>query len=192
MSKKKCPICLSGELVHTTKRETYTYKDISIYVDQPGMYCGECGESVLSGEDLKATRQAIHDLHAKGDGLLISSEVKRIREKIGFTQKRAGEFFGGGVNAFSRYERGETRQSKAIDLLLRLFDARPELLSSFHFDGYISVLPEHTPSWRSFSSVKENFHMQVLAGMSAEFPEKLTNMHAVNDNEPQLKMVVNG
>jgi len=53
-------------------------------------------------------------------GYLLPSEVKSIRTRLKLTQHEAGDIFGGGANAFSRYERGEARQSLALDRLLRL------------------------------------------------------------------------
>ncbi len=192
MSSEKCPFCSEGELVRRVEIETYVYKELSVTVDQPGMYCSNCNEAILNGDDLKETRRAIHDLHAQGDGFLTSAEVKQIREKIGFTQKEAGNFFGGGVNAFSRYERGTARQSKAIDILLRLFNARPELLASFHFDGFVSVIPEYSGTWRPFLSIKEHSYMQVVGTTSESSSDNLAYMPTANDSEPQFKMVVNG
>ena len=40
------------------------------------------------------------------------------------TQKKAGELFGGGPKAFSKYERGEAIQNKSLDILMRLINAR--------------------------------------------------------------------
>jgi len=130
MPNEKCPFCSNGELSHRVEPETYSYKGISVTVSQPGMYCNNCDEAIFDGDDLKVSRRAIHDLHAQGDGFLTSSEVKRIREKAGLTQRKADSFFGGGVNAFSRYEQGKARQIRSTDTLLRLLDANPELLST--------------------------------------------------------------
>lgn len=47
---------------------------------------------------------------------------------LGLSQREAGEIFGGGIRALSRYERGETRQGKALDKLLHLLDRYPDLL----------------------------------------------------------------
>jgi len=39
---------------------------------------------------------------------------------LGLTQHAASSIFGGGLNAFSKYERGEVIQSKAMDKLIRV------------------------------------------------------------------------
>jgi HTH-type transcriptional regulator/antitoxin MqsA len=43
-------------------------------------------------------------------------------------QREAAELFGGGVNAFSRYETGKTRPPLALVKLLKVLDRHPELL----------------------------------------------------------------
>lgn len=43
---------------------------------------------------------------ARIDGLLTPGEIKQIRMKLKLTQKQAATIFGGGVNAFNRYEKG--------------------------------------------------------------------------------------
>ena len=43
-------------------------------------------------------------------------------------QREAAEIFGGGVNAFSRYENGKTKPPLALLKLLKVLDRHPELL----------------------------------------------------------------
>jgi len=123
-----CPICGKGKLKRGTRRVPYTFRGNTIEVKQPGEWCNACEEGVLSAEDLAATTRARHDAIAKADGLLTSDEIRRIRTKLELSQAEAGEIFGGGVNAFSRYERGETMQPRALDQLLRLLDKHPKQL----------------------------------------------------------------
>ena len=126
---KKCPFCGKGSLVRKTKQETFKYKGQKLRLPQPGDYCPSCGEGILNGSDLKSTRKAIHDWQAKVDKFLTSDEVKAIRIKLNLTQREAAELFGGGANAFSRYERGEALQLRSTDNLLRLLSKHPTLLS---------------------------------------------------------------
>jgi len=44
------------------------------------------------------------------------------------TQREAARIFGGGLNAFSLYERGKAKLPKSTLLLLKLLDQHPELL----------------------------------------------------------------
>jgi HTH-type transcriptional regulator/antitoxin MqsA len=51
-----------------------------------------------------------------------------LRKKLELDQREAAEIFGGGVNAFSRYENGKTRPPLALSKLLKVLDRHPELL----------------------------------------------------------------
>lgn len=44
-------------------------------------------------------------------------------------QREAAEIFGGGVNAFSRYENGKTRPPLALVKLFKLLDRHPDVLN---------------------------------------------------------------
>jgi HTH-type transcriptional regulator/antitoxin MqsA len=51
-----------------------------------------------------------------------------VRKKLDLDQREAAEIFGGGINAFSRYEAGKTRPSLALVRLLKLLERHPDLL----------------------------------------------------------------
>lgn len=127
-----CPFCGKKSYYHQIKPMTLRYKSHPITVKQPGYWCDECGEGVIGGEDRKATQKELLALRAKIDGLLSPDEVKHIREKLNLTQQKASDVFGGGVNAFSRYERGETPIPRSTSQLLGLLSSHPNLLSELH------------------------------------------------------------
>ena len=54
--------------------------------------------------------------------------IASVRTKLALDQREAAEIFGGGVNAFSRYETGKTRPPLALVKLLRVLERHPELL----------------------------------------------------------------
>jgi len=73
---QKCPLCGEAALRREMRKVAYTYKGVVVEVDQPGQWCGACGEAVLSSEDLAATRKPLHDARARADGLLLSEDVR--------------------------------------------------------------------------------------------------------------------
>ncbi|MCV6637232.1 type II toxin-antitoxin system MqsA family antitoxin [Candidatus Albibeggiatoa sp. nov. NOAA] len=125
---KKCPFCEDGYMQHKTITETYTYKGHSLEIQQSGEFCDHCEEGVLNYNDIKTTEKQIRDFQSEIDGLLTSKDVKRIRKKLKLTQKQAANYFGGGANAFSRYERGEATPMRSTSNLLIVLDKYPELL----------------------------------------------------------------
>jgi len=125
----KCPLCGTGNLVRESRDLSYSYGGRSAIIRQSGDFCTACGEGVFSSDESEQYLAAVSDFRAKVNSEpLVPTEVRRIRKKLGLTQKAAGDIFGGGIRAFSQYERGETRQGKALDQLLRLLDRHPELL----------------------------------------------------------------
>jgi putative zinc finger/helix-turn-helix YgiT family protein len=67
----------------------------------------------------------ILDEQRKINGLLISREIKHIREGFKLTLTEAANLFGEEALAFSRYEKGEAIQSATLDKLLRLVNEIP-------------------------------------------------------------------
>lgn len=126
---ENCPFCGKKSYHHQTKLMTLHYKSHPITIEQPGYWCDGCNEGVIGGEDRKATQKELQTFRAKIDSLLSPEKIKRIREKLNLTQQKASEIFGGGVNAFSRYERGETPVPKPLSQLLQLLYKHPNLLS---------------------------------------------------------------
>ena len=124
----KCPACGHGGMKAKTwdKRISHLGKSVTVHAVS-GHRCPECGEAVYEHESYDRVAAA-------GDGLVKAMrkanppEVRVIREKLGLTQAEAGKVFGGGVNAFSRYERGESKPSTQMRKLLKLAEKHPELV----------------------------------------------------------------
>jgi len=122
-----CPFCEEGILSRQTKNTEYKYKGHSQLLPQPGIYCSTCDEAILEPSDLKYNRIQLQSFKSKVDGLLVPQEVKRIRKSLGLKQGEAAKIFGGGHNAFSRYELGELAVPKSMSLLLKILDQHKEI-----------------------------------------------------------------
>jgi HTH-type transcriptional regulator / antitoxin MqsA len=55
--------------------------------------------------------------------------IVSVRKKLALDQREAAEIFGGGVNAFSRYENGKTKPPLALVKLLKVLNKHPDLLA---------------------------------------------------------------
>jgi len=125
MKKLNCPLCGEKNYSHKTKNVHLTYKGNTLSYKQPGYWCDSCGEGVIEPRDRKVTQKQLMGFRATVDGLLPPDEIKRIRLKLKLTQRKASQLFGGGVNAFSRYEKGEIPIYRATSQLLRLLNKDP-------------------------------------------------------------------
>ena len=60
--------------------------------------------------------------------LLTQALIEYVRKKLALDQREAVEIFGGGVNAFSRYELGKTKPPLALVKLFKILDHHPDLI----------------------------------------------------------------
>ncbi len=120
MKTTQCPICNTGQLQLLKATESIQYKGCLLSVDLEYALCPNCNEEMILTEQIKRNDCRTRDAWRKFDGLLTSNEIITLRNKLGITQQQAAQMFGGGANAFSKYERGEITQSEAMDKLMRL------------------------------------------------------------------------
>jgi len=127
----KCPACAAARLARDTRDLPYTYKGESTVIDSvTGDYCPACGESVLDAEESARVSAVMLEFNKQVNASIIDPAfVASVRKKLALDQREAAEIFGGGVNAFSRYETGKTRPPVALVKLLKVLDRHPELLA---------------------------------------------------------------
>lgn len=130
MSIKKCPACGAPGLVHDVRTLTYTYKGKTAQLEGvEGEFCDTCGDAVLQKEAGDRYGLFMRDFQREVNGEMVDSfSIQRVRKKLHLGQREAGEIFGGGVNAFSRYETGQAKPPVSLVKLLGLLDRHPELL----------------------------------------------------------------
>lgn len=129
--KMTCPICERGELTARVYAHEVNCEDARIQVrGMEHMVCDVCGADPVLPAQAKRNQLRIADARRQHMGLLTGEQIRAVRDKLGLSQPQAADLFGGGANAFSKYERGETLQSISMDRLLRLVAANPNLLPS--------------------------------------------------------------
>lgn len=131
----KCLICESGTLSPKEKALEFEYKDNKTVIPGRQMFeCDLCGESFLNKKDEKELELLLSDARRQIDGLLTSSEIRRIRAKFGMTQTQFAKALRVGEKNFARYETGMAVQGYAMDNLLRSLDHTPKVMESFYQD----------------------------------------------------------
>ena len=127
----KCPSCGAAKLVHDTRDLPYTYKGESTVLPQvTGDFCPACGESIPDAAESRRVSALMREFSKQVNASIVDPEfIIAVRKKLDLDQREAAEIFGGGVNAFSRYENGKTQPPLALIKLLKLLDHHPELLN---------------------------------------------------------------
>jgi HTH-type transcriptional regulator / antitoxin MqsA len=129
--KMKCPSCGGAKLIRDTRDVPYTYKGESTTIpDVTGDFCPACGEVVLNREHGDRYSELMGQFQRQVNAAYVDpGYIVKVRKKLDLDQREAGEIFGGGVNAFSRYENGKTKPPLALVKLLKVLDRHPDLLS---------------------------------------------------------------
>lgn len=126
----KCPICGQADLIHDVRDIPYTYKgETTIIPAVEADFCPACSESITSSEESRRIMAAMQAFQKEVNAQSTDPKhISAIRAKLNLTQQEAGALFGGGVNAFSRYETGKTKPPLALLQLFKILDKHPDLL----------------------------------------------------------------
>lgn len=127
----KCPVCGAAELIHDTRDIPYTYKGESTLISSvTGDFCPACAESILGAAESERVMREMNLFNKQVNASIVDPGfIASVRKKLSLDQKEAAEIFGGGVNAFSRYENGKTKPPLALVKLLKVLDRHPDLLN---------------------------------------------------------------
>ncbi|TKB08819.1 type II toxin-antitoxin system MqsA family antitoxin [Desulforhopalus sp. IMCC35007] len=126
----KCPVCGAVELIHDTRDIPYTYKGETTSIPAvTGDFCPACAESVLDATESDRVMQEMRAFSKQVNAAIVDPKfIAAVRKKLMRDQREAAEIFGGGANAFSRYENGKTKPPLSLVKLLKVLGRHPDLL----------------------------------------------------------------
>ena len=123
-------------------------------------------------------------VHNSEDGSeLTPAKIRAIRERLGLTQVEAGELFGGGPRAFTKYEAGSVKPAASVVTLLRLVEKQPFLLNDLRGGGPRPMPPNSNGSPFEISGE----HIQALG--THRFSELLRTLLSAEAQENALPKV---
>jgi HTH-type transcriptional regulator/antitoxin MqsA len=125
----------TGKLLKRGVRSTVVrYNGLERTIDLPGWYPEDDDDGIISGPDARVSDAALHEMKAEIASLPKPDEIRRIRQRLRLSQRRAGEVLGGGPRAFQKYESGEVVVSRPMANLLLLLDGDPSRLKELLAD----------------------------------------------------------
>lgn len=127
----KCVICGKAEMVRDTRDISHTYKGQTTTIPNvSGEFCTACNESLHNVEESEYLNAAMLAFNKEVNGATVDPAfISDTRKKLKLDQREAAEIFGGGPNAFSRYENGKTKPPLSLVQLFKLLDKHPELIN---------------------------------------------------------------
>jgi len=140
----KCPTCGIGKLVEAVRDIPYTYKgEKTVIKARKGKFCDnrKCREVLLDqDESARMSRQMLEFNKRVNAGLTPIDLISEVREQLNLTQQEAAKVFGGGSNAFSRYESGKTKPPVALVKLFKVLKKHPDLFEEISEGGDRAVV----------------------------------------------------
>ena len=127
----KCPVCGAVELIHDTRDLPYTYKgESTIIAAVTGDFCPACAESILDAAESNRVMREMRAFSKQVNAAIVDPGfITRVRKLLALDQREAAEIFGGGINAFSRYENGKTKPPLALVKQIKVLERHPDLLN---------------------------------------------------------------
>ena len=127
----KCPVCGAAELIHDTRDLPYTYKGETTTIPSvTADFCPACDESITDKAETGRVMREMQAFNKQVNAAIVDPAfILNVRKKLDLGQREAAEIFGGGINAFSRYENGKTKPPLALVKLLKVLDRHPDLLN---------------------------------------------------------------
>src|ERR1700688_4501999 len=125
-----CPTCGIGNLVVAPRELPYSYKGKSTVIKAvTGKFCNnlKCREVVLDIDESARVSKAMLAFNKEVNRELTPIDLlANMRERFKLNQRQAAKVFGGGTNAFSRYESGKTNPPVALIKLFKVLDQHPD------------------------------------------------------------------
>lgn len=117
--------------VKDTRDTSYSYKgEATIIPAVMGDYCPACGEVVIDADESMRVSALMLEFNKQVNASIVDPGfIASVRKKLALDQRETAEIFGGGVNAFSRYENGKTKPPLALIKLLKVLERHPDLLN---------------------------------------------------------------
>ena len=127
----KCPVCGTAELIRDVRDLPYTYKgETTTIANVTGDFCPACAESILDAVESDRVLREMQTFSKQVNAAIVDPGfIAGVRKKLALDQREAAEIFGGGVNAFSRYETGRTKPPLVLVKRLKVLDRHPDLLN---------------------------------------------------------------
>lgn len=142
-AKIQCWACGEGHLTRRHTGKSVTHEGIVGTIDQTSHVCDECGAVLFSEVDVRENKRSWNRFRKSATMAPLGCEIERMRVGAGLTQRRAAELFGGGPVAFSKYENDDLVPDEAMNKLLRLAIAHPDIVRRLEELSGSRVLVRH-------------------------------------------------
>lgn len=164
---ERCPLCEEGRMIPSADL-SYKFRYGPHEYVVGGLQqatCDKCGTSGYLPGQLAHNKARINEYQKSLVKIISPSEIFELRSKHGLSQAQAAQIFGGGANAFSKWERGEVIPTESAAKLLKLALESEDIMNKLateanvklKADDELTVLLSHESSEFKGWIVQRNF-----------------------------------
>ncbi|MDP2197255.1 MAG: type II toxin-antitoxin system MqsA family antitoxin, partial [Sulfurimicrobium sp.] len=128
-SLRPCNVCGEGHLSPNDVWDAVEYKSQHGKIRHYFSVCDVCGVEVADATQTLENKREWVRFRKQVDGVPLGEEIVKMRQRHKLTQAMAGQLFGGGPVAFSKYEHDDFLPDEAMTNLLYLAIHYPETVS---------------------------------------------------------------
>lgn len=136
--KNCCAACGSDKLIAHKENSPVTYKGKQGSIVTLYSSCENCGSETVTDEQSKLNQRLFMEFKKVSEGFLTGAQMRQLRERLCITQSEASLIFGGGPNAFTKYENDDVMQSSSMDKLVRISVDFPDVFEKLKEQSGVS------------------------------------------------------
>lgn len=172
---ERCPLCKDGTWrPHADGTYKFLYARKSYRVSgQHYALCDKCATRGYLPGQRAANQQLIFEFQRALPGYISPSDVLSLREKYLLTQEQAGMIFGGGKQAFSKWECGKATPAGPTARLIKLALKSPEAMTILSTDAGVHLNEQPAHNRRATDTRATYPHEMVILG---EIREQFTSL----------------
>jgi putative zinc finger/helix-turn-helix YgiT family protein len=122
--------------------------------------CDNCDAEFEDAAQTRFNLNAVQRALGEATQTVMPEQIREMRARAKLTQRTAAKIFGGGLNAFSKYETGEILQSEAMDNLLWLAINVPGVICSLAARNQIDLSDDSKAACGAVYNVYSTFEVK--------------------------------
>lgn len=134
-----CHVCGEGHMAQQSVWDAVEYKGQHGKICHYFSVCDTCGSEVADAAQTLENKREWVKFRKQIDKVPLGHEIAKMRQHYGLTQALAGQLFGGGPVAFSKYEHDDFLPDEAMANLLHLAIHYPDTVSRLALRKNISL-----------------------------------------------------
>lgn len=184
-NKLQCWACGEGTLSRHKSSMVVEHDGCAGSILQFSHSCDACGAKLFNAEDVRDNKRSWIRFKKQSEMLPLGCEILSMRLACGLTQKQAGELFGGGPTAFSKYEADDLIPDEAMNGLLKMAIEFPDTVARLAHVRSRHVVIRQTMYEAESESVSETSWTDLIGSVRTGITVDVTSQRSLDLSQLQ-------